>query len=243
MSRRETICSERDETERDIPLMNLLDRWESPHQIQEDSRNNWAIVEAEEVQTILNRSSASTVPQQQAVSALPAQVLAVIASAQLEDFLAMAQLHITSQAGGGVPLVGVFCLLAQGGILFIVLHPLPRGADGTSPHHKQIFLVTKGQVKHPNGQGMPALPTGQSPQTFNHGHVQLASIPVPHLRFAHIHVDLVGLLPPSHGHTYLFTVIDRTSWWPEAIPLSSITKHWLLEPYSPAGSPALECHP
>ncbi len=29
--------SERDETERDIPLMDLLDRWESPHKIQ-DSR-------------------------------------------------------------------------------------------------------------------------------------------------------------------------------------------------------------
>ncbi len=30
-------CSERDETERDIPLMDLLDGWESPHKIQ-DSR-------------------------------------------------------------------------------------------------------------------------------------------------------------------------------------------------------------
>jgi hypothetical protein len=38
-----------------------------------------------------------------------------------------------------------------------------------------------------------------------------------------IHVDLVGLLPPLHSHTYLFTVIDRTARWPEAIPLSSIT--------------------
>ncbi len=33
----EMKCSERDETERDIPLMDLLDRWESPHKIQ-DSR-------------------------------------------------------------------------------------------------------------------------------------------------------------------------------------------------------------
>jgi hypothetical protein len=37
------------------------------------------------------------------------------------------------------------------------------------------------------------------------------------------HVDLVGPLPPSRGHTYLFTIIDRTSRWPEAIPLASIT--------------------
>ncbi len=54
-------------------------------------------------------------------------------------------------------------------------------------------------------------------------HLQPAEIPVPHFRFAHIHVDLVGLLPPSPGHTYLFTIIDRTSRWPEAIPLASIT--------------------
>jgi hypothetical protein len=36
-------------------------------------------------------------------------------------------------------------------------------------------------------------------------------------------VDLVGPLPPSCGHTYLFTIIDRTSGWPEVIPLVSIT--------------------
>jgi hypothetical protein len=50
-----------------------------------------------------------------------------------------------------------------------------------------------------------------------------AEIPVPHRRFAHIHIDLVGLLPPSRGHTYLFTNMDRTSRWPEDIQLPSIT--------------------
>ncbi len=30
----------------------------------------------------------------------------------------------------------------------------------------------------------------------------------------HIHVDLVSPLPPSRGHTYLFTIIDRTLRWP-----------------------------
>ncbi len=37
MSQPEMRCSERDETEGDIPQMDLLDRWESPHKIQ-DSR-------------------------------------------------------------------------------------------------------------------------------------------------------------------------------------------------------------
>ncbi len=60
-------------------------------------------------------------------------------------------------------------------------------------------------------------------KVHKHVHLQPAEILVPHHRFAHIHVDLVGPLPPSRSHTYLFTIIDRTSTWPEAIPLASIT--------------------
>jgi transposase InsO family protein len=56
-----------------------------------------------------------------------------------------------------------------------------------------------------------------------HVHLQPAAIPVPHRRFAHVHVDLVGPLHPSRGFQYLFTVVDRTTRWPEAFPLASIT--------------------
>ncbi len=51
-----------------------------------------------------------------------------------------------------------------------------------------------------------------------HRHVQ-----VPSRHFSHIHVDLVGPLPASKGFTYLFTIIDRTSRWPEAIPIAATT--------------------
>ena len=46
-------------------------------------------------------------------------------------------------------------------------------------------------------------------------------IPVPGRRFSHIHMDLVGPLPSSRSFTYLFTIMDRTSHWPKAFPLSS----------------------
>ena len=36
-----------------------------------------------------------------------------------------------------------------------------------------------------------------------------------------VNVDLVGPLPSSHGFTYLFTMVDRMTCWPEAVPLSS----------------------
>ena len=58
----------------------------------------------------------------------------------------------------------------------------------------------------------------------------------PSVRFANIHLDLVGPLPPSSGMTYLLTIVDRYTRWPEAIPLpnmqaatvaSVFVSHWV----------------
>jgi len=40
----------------------------------------------------------------------------------------------------------------------------------------------------------------------------------PMRRFGHLHVDVVGPLPPSDGAQYLFTATERSTRWPEAIP-------------------------
>lgn len=42
-------------------------------------------------------------------------------------------------------------------------------------------------------------------------------------RFEHVHVDIVGPLPPSNDYRYLVTMIDRCTKWPEAIPIRDVT--------------------
>ena len=49
------------------------------------------------------------------------------------------------------------------------------------------------------------------------------TIPMPTRRFSHIHVDMVGPLPPSNQMRYLFTVTDRSTRWLEATPMSDAT--------------------
>ena len=62
----------------------------------------------------------------------------------------------------------------------------------------------------------------QRAKIHRHTKPRLEKLPVPEGRFRHVHVDLVGPLPPSDGHTYLLTAVDRFSRWPEAFPLRSI---------------------
>ena len=52
-----------------------------------------------------------------------------------------------------------------------------------------------------------------------HTKAPVSPIPVPKNRFQHVHVDLVGPLPPRRGCQYLLTMIDRTTRWTEVAPL------------------------
>ncbi len=58
-----------------------------------------------------------------------------------------------------------------------------------------------------------------------HCHVLLQPehILVPANCFSHIYVDFVGPLSVSHGFTYLFTVMDCSSCWKEALSLTDIS--------------------
>ena len=59
----------------------------------------------------------------------------------------------------------------------------------------------------------------QTARRVRHSKTIPAHIPIPDRKFDHIHVDIVGPLPPSQGLQYLFTVVDRTNTWAEAFPL------------------------
>ncbi len=173
-------------------------------------------------------------------------ILAAIADAQPVDFSAMAAAqrscpevakmtsssHIADHNPGsrrhhatrgrlnrGVPPAGT-APTQGGGFPVAALYTPPGGAGDPPPHHSSVLLATDGKAIT---QMARACLQCQRGKVHRHIHLQPTEIPVPHRRFAHLHVDLVGPLPPSRGHTYLFTIIDRTSRWPEAIPLASIT--------------------
>ena len=61
--------------------------------------------------------------------------------------------------------------------------------------------------------------TCQTSKIKSHVRSPVIKIPVPAKKFSHIHVDLVCPLLPSEGFTHLLTIIDRTTHWPEAIPM------------------------
>ncbi len=61
----------------------------------------------------------------------------------------------------------------------------------------------------------------QQAKIHRHTCLQPQPVPIPpQQHFFHLHIDLVGPLQYSGGCNFIFTVIDRTSKWTEAIPLS-----------------------
>lgn len=65
--------------------------------------------------------------------------------------------------------------------------------------------------------------TCQQAKINKHNRHPLRDFDPPSGRFGHVHVDIVGPLPSSCGYRYLFTMVDRWTRWPEAVPMQSMT--------------------
>nr|VZH95960.1 unnamed protein product [Spirometra erinaceieuropaei] len=57
------------------------------------------------------------------------------------------------------------------------------------------------------------------------------TFPSPDARFNHVHLDVVGPLPPSNGFTYLLTCVGRYTRWAEAIPLSNVQAETIVKAF------------
>ena len=82
----------------------------------------------------------------------------------------------------------------------------------------------------------------QDSKILTHVRAPLDNFSVPDKRFSHIHVDLVGPLPPSSGYTHIFTIVDRTTRWPEAISLRETSTIDRAKSLSAPGSPVSVSH-
>ena len=71
----------------------------------------------------------------------------------------------------------------------------------------------------------------QRSKVTRHTTPEIGHFQVPSRRFSHLHVDIVTL-SPSNGYSHLFTIVDRFTRWPVAIPIRDMSSESILDAFA-----------
>ncbi|KFD60497.1 hypothetical protein M514_27333 [Trichuris suis] len=100
--------------------------------------------------------------------------------------------------------------------LHMLSHPSIRGTRQLVSQH-YVWPAMNRDV----GQWARSCMLCQKTKVQRHTRSPPAVFNVPDRRFDHVHLDLVGPLPASRGFSYLLSMIDRFTRWPEVVPISN----------------------
>lgn len=155
--------------------------------------------------------------------------------AQLQDILAgtLSTSLVLQPFSMGQPPVMLHCDVSSGGIrpfvpeifrreIFNVLHSCSHPGVRASLKMVTERYVWPSMKKDVSLWARSCLQC-QRAKVSRHTRSKVGNFVPPSSRFEHVHVDLVGPLPPSEGFRYCLTCVDRFSKWPEAFPLVEIS--------------------
>ena len=107
-------------------------------------------------------------------------------------------------------------------VVFDAMHSLSHPSIRTSQKlvtSKFVWFIVRKDVGTWAKQCLPC----HTSKIQKHIRAPIQVCEVPHRRFGHISIDIVGPLPESRGYRYLLTMLYRFTGWPEAILIVDTT--------------------